>query len=206
MAVAFFFTGLAAFAGTCLACFAAVLAGVALAGAFLACFAAALAGAFLVAAFSPSVCFGADFVLADFVLAVFVPADLVLADRLTVVAAVTAFFARGRLAVARAGAASTAVTPAGVDAATACSGRAAFLDPAFFLADPRLFCGRASVISASTVSSVGTPATWARPGSASSMPRRGGSSACTTKVRVSPRLSTSFALRSNGAPRPVIGT
>ena len=59
-----------------------------------------------------------------------------------------------------------------------------------------------SSISASTVSSVGLPAGRARPGRASSMPRRGGSRAWTTNVRVSPRVSTSLALRGGGSPRP----
>ena len=63
---------------------------------------------------------------------------------------------------------------------------AAGADPAF-AARPRRrgFSTASGWISASTVSWVGPPATWAKPGRASSIPRRCGSNACTTKVRSS---------------------
>ena len=82
----------------------------------------------------------------------------------------------------------------------------AFLAEAAFLGLGAFLGAGASAISASTVSSVGRPATLATSGKASSMPRRGGSRACTTKVRGSPRFRTSFALRGGGSERPVSGT
>ena len=68
------------------------------------------------------------------------------------------------------------------------------------------FLGRLPCISASTVSSLGAPAIFSKPGSASSMPRRGASTACTTNVRVSPRVSTSRARVGRGSPIAPSGT
>ena len=100
--------------------------------------------------------------------------------------------------------------------AAAFFGAAAFFATAFFAAGCFFLAtfflaafftgGAAASISASTVSSVGVPETFATSGSASSIPRRGGSSAWTTNVRSEPRSRTSRALRGGGSPKPVSGT
>jgi hypothetical protein len=59
---------------------------------------------------------------------------------------------------------------------------------------------------AATVSSLGRPDTTPTPGSASSTPRRYGSSAVMTKRRVSPLWRRSRARRGAGSPRPDSGT
>ncbi len=66
--------------------------------------------------------------------------------------------------------------------------------------------GWARRTSAATVSSRGWPDTSAIPGNASSAPRRCGSSAVSTKIPRSRRLSTSRALRGGGSPRFARGT
>jgi hypothetical protein len=61
-------------------------------------------------------------------------------------------------------------------------------------------------ISAATVSSVGAPAILAKPGMASSTPRRCGSRAWTTKVTCSPLEKISLALLGGGSPIADNGT
>jgi hypothetical protein len=65
---------------------------------------------------------------------------------------------------------------------------------------------RARRTSAAIISSLGVPDTVPTPGSASSTPRRWGSSALTTSVTSAPRESTSRADRGGGFPRLASGT
>src|SRR5207247_945549 len=127
-----------------------------------ACLAVALSTRFLATAFLATACLATAFLATAFLATAFL-ATFLAATCLAGTCLAAACLAAGRLP-ALAG-------PGAVTSPGACFFAGA---AAFFLVDGRPFFGRASVISAATVSSGGPPAAWARPGLASSLPRRGG--------------------------------